>query len=79
MKKGKTTRLIDRCVQEFFKNGICFIYEDRFDVNTELKTHNMFTIFENRMKSEHSKIKYTYEFTQIDRIKCYKVKNNSNT
>jgi hypothetical protein len=83
MQKGATTRLVDRYIQDFFNKGICFIYEDRYSENTEEKTKQCFDLFVKRMKSEHEQVLYSFEFTEADRINCYKVvkddKNCSNT
>ncbi len=76
MQKGVTTRLVDRYIQDFFNKGICFIYEDRYSENTEEKTKQCFDLFVKRMKSEHEQVLYSFEFTIVDRIKCYRVEKN---
>lgn len=70
MKKGKTTRIVDRCVQEFFNNGVTYIYEGRLDKN---KTDEVFDLFLNRMQNEHKGSKYIYEYGTFDRIPCWRV------
>ena len=71
-KEGTTTRIIDRCIQEFFENGFTYIYEGR--VNLEQAHKDAMERFKMRMSSEHPHAKYTYEFGSFDNIRCYKVK-----
>jgi hypothetical protein len=70
MKKGKTTRILDRCVQELFTKGITYIYESRTDENVNKLLHEKFIA---RLELEHPKAKYVSHFKTYDGIPCYKV------
>lgn len=73
MKTGKTTRLVNRYINELFTDGVTFVYEGRNTVEEKSLKENAFKIFEKRMLSEHSDAQYNAEDTEVDRIKCYKV------
>lgn len=71
---GKTTRLVDRYIQELFKNGFTHVYQGRnTDKEVEL-TEKCFAVFKNRMKLEHNEISFEWKYSKIDGIWCYKVK-----
>lgn len=70
---GKTTRIIDRCIQELFTKGFTFLYESRDcsdKDNLDLR-HS----FDMRMKLEHidSFKKMSGKYDIIDGIKCFKI------
>ena len=74
-KLGKTTRIVDRCIQEFFENGETYVYE-RTDSgeNCENLTEHVSSVFFKRMDSEHRGTKYKHKLTNKDGILCYHVK-----
>lgn len=53
-KSGKTTRLIDRFVQELFTNGVTNVYEER---NKSKFDEELLEKFMNRIKLEHPNVK----------------------
>lgn len=73
MKTGKTTRLVNRYVEELFKNGVTHVYEGRNTPNETALTKECFRVFENRMQLEHEDTFYKKEFVCISGINCYKV------
>jgi hypothetical protein len=72
-RSGSTTRLINRCIEEFFEKGITYIYEGRGESTEKIQTKEAFYLFKKRMNSEHGNQKYEYEYGDFDRIKCFKV------
>lgn len=49
---GKTTRIVDRCIQELFTNGVTYVYNNR---NSNIDSLNeILGIFEKRLKAEHN-------------------------
>ena len=66
-KIGKTTRIIDRIIQEFFNKGKAYIYEDR---NNPDDTYLLRTKVVKRLELEHPNTKYTLNETTIDGIYC---------
>lgn len=76
-KLGKTTRIVDRCIQEFFDNKITFVYDGRGEINNKEQTENTFSIFIKRLELEHPKVKYFYRFGNYDGIDCYKVESHN--
>lgn len=70
IRTGKTTRIVDRCVQEFFAKGITYVYEGR---DKRSMTDNVFDLFKQRMEIEHFGVKYTFKFGNFDGVSCYKV------
>ena len=66
-KIGKTTRTINRIIQEFFNNGKAFIYEER---NNPDDTYLLRTKVVKRLELEHPNTKYTLNETNIDGINC---------
>lgn len=67
---GTTTRIVDRCIQELFKNGITYVYEGRLNTNAQVEI--MFK-FKRRMQNEHNHVNFTKELVNQDGIICYKV------
>lgn len=70
---GKTTRKVDRCIQEFFKNKVTYLYEDRSGNNND----DIVSIFERRLQMEHPGAKYFKQegvFSGIPSVK-YEVHN----
>lgn len=68
---GKTTRLIDRFVQEFFNKGFVYVYEERSNdrnIHTEL-LHRLL----DRLSLEHPNLKYIYKYGCYDGIWCFKL------
>lgn len=72
MKTGKTTRIIDRSVQELFSNGFTFIYDGRKS-KWNAKTKRTFERFCVRLLNEHPITKYKYESGVHCGIWCYKI------
>ena len=74
-KLGKTTRIVDWCIQEFFKNGETYVYEmtDSWE-NCENLTEHVSSVFLKRMDSEHRGTKYKHRLINKDGILCYHVK-----
>lgn len=69
-KSGVTTKIVDRCVQEFFTKGLTHLYEGRDD---KRRNDEVFEIFIQRIQNEHRGIKYTYSYGIFDEIHCWKV------
>lgn len=72
-KTGKTTRLVDRCIQELFTNRVCFIYDGRGTDSEKSCTAAAMEVFTKRMHSEHGNIDWSTEFGTFDGIKCHKI------
>jgi hypothetical protein len=70
---GKTTRLVDRNIQQFFEKGYCFIYEGRATDTQEEETNYALELFTSRLRREHFQTSYNYEYGTFDGIKCYRV------
>lgn len=68
---GKTTRILDRLVQEFFTKGFCYVYEQR-DSTKDEKSQLLYK-FVHRMNAEHNGTKFAYNYGNYDNIYCYKV------
>ena len=64
---GKTTRIIDRIIQEFFNNGKAYIYEER---NNIAGTNELRVKVQKRLELEHPHAKYTFSQNTIDGIYC---------
>lgn len=47
---GRTTRIVDKLIQDFFNNGACYFY-DHFQTNDARM--NVHSIIINRLKNEH--------------------------
>lgn len=67
---GKTTRIVDRCIQELFTNGLTYVYDEDRGVET---THRVMDIFKRRLILEHPNTKYVERRGRFDDIFCYKV------
>lgn len=72
-RSGKTTRKVDRLIQEYFENGSCFIYERTNDKFEEEETNLLVLKFEMRLIAEHPKEEFTKEFFNQDGISGIKV------
>lgn len=72
-RSGKTTRAVDRFVQELFEKGETFIYEGRGEISERQQTRYAFERFQERMHNEHRSFEYKHKFLKIDGIDCYKV------
>lgn len=73
---GKTTRIIDRCVQEFFKNGITYLFDERDTRNERIATMVAFKTFVSRMELEHNlqaNTDYKFKYGEFDGVNCYKI------
>lgn len=72
---GTTTRIIDRCIQELFKNGYTYIYERTSitDIENKKATDDAHSKMIDRLDREHPYIKYTYKSKTVQGIYCYKV------
>lgn len=68
---GKTTRTADRLIQDFFNNGIAYIYENRND-SQETK-RNLLDLIIIRISTEHPRTKLHYEYGTFGGIQCYKL------
>ena len=73
VKSGETTRLIDRCIQELFTNGVTYLYEKRTGIPQMIQNRDAMDRFKKRMKSEHKNIKFSYKYGIFDNIKCFKI------
>ena len=75
MKKrtGKTTRIIDRCIQELFTKGVTYVYDGRGTSTQKEQTKIAFEIFVKRLKVEHPKVQTFRTYGEFDGIRCYKV------
>jgi hypothetical protein len=70
---GKTTKLVDRWVQEFFEKGITYIYEGRDKENQMHLNMEALERFKKRMASEHSNIDFDITTGNFSGITCFKV------
>ena len=70
---GRTTRIVDRCIQELFTNGVCYIYDGRGTDTEKSDTQKAIEVFTSRMYHEHGHIHFSTEFGEFDHIKCYKI------
>ena len=73
VKSGETTRLIDRCIQELFTNGVTYLYEKRTGIPQIIQNRDAMDRFKKRMKSEHKNVKFSYKYGIFDNIKCFKI------
>ena len=73
VKSGETTRLIDRCVQELFTNGVTYLYEKRTGIPQMIQNRDAMDRFKKRMKSEHKNVKFSHKYGIFDNIKCFKI------
>ena len=64
---GKTTRVIDRVIQEFFNKGIAYIYEERNNISS---TNELRAKVIRRLELEHPNTKYTIKIDTINGIYC---------
>lgn len=74
-RSGNTSRLIDRCVQEFFKNGFTFIYEGRGTDKMWAMTVEAYHRFCSRMRMEHPREVFAVVQDFFDGIHCFKIIN----
>jgi len=70
---GESTRIVDRCIQEYFKNGITYVYRGRGKKHMKLH-EKVFEIFDKRMEVEHPEECYNVKFKEIDVIWCFVIK-----
>lgn len=75
-KSGKTTRVIDRCIQELFSKGSTYVYENRTSGHQNKELWNKFI---NRLELEHPKTGYKSTFGNYEGIVCYKVELTNTT
>lgn len=68
---GKTTRTADRLIQDFFNNGIAYIYEKRDD--SDGAKRNLLDLIIIRISTEHPSTKLHYEWGSFGGIRCYKL------
>ena len=73
VKSGETTRLIDRCVQELFTNGVTYLYEKRTGIPQMIQNRDAMDRFKKRMKSEHTNVKFSHKYGIFDNSKCFKI------
>lgn len=76
IKKGNTTRLVDRYIQELFTKGTTYVYEGRNTENQEELTQKCMEIFIKRINSEHPKIYFGWTYVFESGFWSYKVKIN---
>lgn len=69
-KSGKSTRIIDNCIQRLFNTGKAFIYDESRNIELTKVIHSK---FKNRMRNEHSDIDYASVFTEDCGIFCFKI------
>lgn len=74
-KSGKTTRKVDQAVQDFFNNGIAYLYDER--VNNKSVHEKAMHIFNVRMQNEHPNAKYTFEYGCFDSVWCFKIEKHN--
>ena len=67
---GETTRIVDRGIQEYFTNGVVYLYRGREKKHIRL-TEKVFEVFDSRMELEHPEECYTAGYNQIDGIWCF--------
>lgn len=72
-RSGQTTRLVDRCIQEFFTNGFTFIYEGIGSDKYRVMNNEALGRFKRRMKSEHPASKFEVISWEFSGIKCFRV------
>lgn len=73
MKKGNTTLLVDRYIQELFTKGFTYIYEGRNTEKSGKLTQYCMSIFVKRMQSEHSEILYKWDYVFECGFNSYKI------
>lgn len=73
MKKGNTTRLVDRYIQELFTKVITYVYEGRNTKKANELTNYCMQIFVKRMQSEHSEILYKWDYVSECGFNSYKI------
>ncbi|MGH2666065.1 hypothetical protein [Flavobacterium sp.] len=76
-RSGKTTRIVDRCIQEFFTAGVTYVYEGRDEEIKKMRNDYVFRIFCKRLESEHQGVKYNFIYGIFDGISCYKVEQHN--
>jgi len=69
---GTNTRIVDRCIQEYFTYGVTYIYRGRERKHRYL-TQRVFGIFDDRMEREHREELYQAIYCSVDDIWCFKV------
>ena len=74
-KSGKTTRKVDAAVQDFFKNGLAYLYEGR--TQAKLSHKHAMEVFKKRMFSEHPGAKFSYDYGCYDGVWCYKIEQHN--
>ena len=70
---GSSTRIVDRCIQEYFKNGVTYVYRGRGKKYMALH-EKVFEIFNTRMGAEHTEECYEVSFKEVDAIWCFVIK-----
>lgn len=70
---GKTTRLVDRWIQELFTNGKTFIYEGRGEKTWFQQRSYAWRLFTKRMASEHENIVFEQNVLNKDGINCFEI------
>lgn len=68
---GKTTRKVDRAIQDLFTNEYAYLYDGR---SSNIKNHTeVLEVFKRRMLSEHNHINFNYRFANHDGVHCWKI------
>jgi len=71
---GKSTRIVDEAIQEYFNNGFCIIQAEPVLIGGKLSspkfhaTDRIFSLFMNRLWSEHGKKPYKYSSDNFKHI-----------
>ena len=69
-RSGKSTRIIDRCIQELFEKGKTSLYDEtRLGFQTKQLMHK----FNSRMTLEHEGIKYSSILMKDDGLSYYSI------
>lgn len=68
---GKTTRIVDRCIQELFKKGKTYLYDES---RGKVATHDIFDLLMQRLGREHETTKVEFKFETVNGIYCAIIK-----
>lgn len=73
-RSGKSTRVLDRCIQEFFTKGKTYLYDE-----TRLfkATEKLLERFKLRMKQEHPGVKFNYRGVKEEGINCFLIESHN--
>lgn len=77
MKKGTTTRIIDRCIQELFTNGFTYVYDGRGTETMKQQTDIAKEKLIDRLELEHKNAKYVSRYGNYSGIDCWKIETHN--